>query len=310
MIESVLLTASQTAVLFLLMAFGVLSRKFRIFDAETIRRLTEFLICFITPCLIITSFQQPFDPDKVVGLAWSFAGAFFATLVAIILSNIFIADANVKYKRSLRWATVFSNCGYMGIPLEEAIFGHEGVFYGIAAIAVFNIVAWTYGVSIMGGNISSKGAIKGLLNPANISVMVAIPLFFMPFRLPYVLSHTFEMVANLNTPVAMIVMGYYLATAKYAPAFKCKATYLMLFFRHFAVPLILLVAFIFCPFISRQVRLASIVPAAAPIGVLLTVFAVKYDGDAEFSTALVAVSTIFSILTIPPLIALAQIMIH
>lgn len=309
MLESVLITASQTAVLFLLMSFGVLSRKFRIFDAETIKRLTEFLICFITPCLIITSFQQPYDGHKVAGLAWSFAGAVFATTVAIILANVFISDSDPKHKRSLRWATVFSNCGYMGIPLEEAIFGAEGVFYGIAAIAVFNIFAWTYGVLMMGGDLSSKSAVKGVLNPANISVAVAIPLFFMPFRLPYVLSHTLELVANLNTPVAMIIMGYYLATAKYAPAFRCKATYLMLFFRHFAIPLILLGAFVFCPFIDKQARLASIVPASAPIGVLLTVFAVKYEGDAEFSTALVAVSTIFSILTIPPIIALAQFLI-
>ncbi|MBO4448939.1 MAG: AEC family transporter [Kiritimatiellae bacterium] len=305
MLDSVITTAQQTAVLFVMMGFGVLARHLRIFDAETIRRFTEFLIKFITPCLIVSSFQRPCESERIVSLGWTFAAAAAATIAAIFLSRAFIRAQDVRHRRALEWAVVFSNCGYMGIPLEEAILGPDGVFYGISAIAVFNIFAWTYGVSMMGGAVGLKGFVKGALNPANVAVAVALPLFFAPWRLPFVMARPIESIGSLNTPIAMLVMGYYLASAKFAPAFRCAATYAMLFMRHFAVPLMLLAVLWQCPFIDRTARLAAIIPAAAPVGVLLTVFAVKYDCDAEFSTAVVAVSTVFSIITIPLVMAIA-----
>lgn len=308
MIEAMFTTAVQTAVLFVLMGFGVLARRLEDLGPATIRQLTEFLVKYITPCLIVSSFQRPFEADKVSSFVWVFVVMVVATLVGMALAHLFIKNKDDKQRKTLRWACIFSNCGYMGIPLEEAIFGAEGVFYGISGVAVFNIFAWTYGVWLMGGAVGWKGFLRGIVNPANIAILIALPLFFLPWRLPFVISEPIRAIGSLNTPVAMVVMGYYLASAKFAAAFRCTGTYGMLAIRHFAVPAILIGILMFCPFINTTARLASIIPAAAPIGALLTVFAVKYDTDAEFSTALVATSTIFSVATIPLVIAVATVL--
>ena len=50
-----------------------------------------------------------------------------------------------------RFSSVYSNCGFMGIPLVNAMFGSEGVFYLTAFITVFNILAWTHGIIIISG---------------------------------------------------------------------------------------------------------------------------------------------------------------
>ncbi|MBO5642608.1 MAG: AEC family transporter [Kiritimatiellae bacterium] len=307
MFDTMLTTAVQTAVLFVMMGVGVFARHIGVFDAEAIKRLTEFLIKFITPCLIVSSFQRPCDTSKILSFGWAFLISVVATLIAIVLARLFIRTDDRRKRHALEWASVFSNCGYMGLPLEQAIFGEEGVFYGISAIAVFNIFAWTYGVWMMGGAVGKNGFLKGIVNPANIAVAIALPLFFLPWRLPFIIARPIELVGSLNTPVAMIVMGFYLASAKFGMAFKCKYTYMMLLIRHFVVPIVLIFLLVFCPFIDSIVKHSSIIPAAAPIGVLLTVFAVRYDGDAEFSTALVAVSTLFSIITIPIVISIASI---
>ena len=307
MMEAMLSTAVQTAVLFVMMGVGVIARRIGVFDADSIKRLTDFLIRFITPCLIISSFQRPCDSSRIVSFGWAFAASVTATVIAIVLARLCMRTDDKRKRSVLEWACVFSNCGYMGIPLEQAIFGDEGVFYGISAIAVFNIFAWTYGVWMMGGAVGKTEIIKGIVNPANIAVAIALPLFFLPWRLPFIIAKPIEHIGSLNTPIAMIVMGYYLASAKFGAAFKCKYTYLMLLIRHLVVPLLLVAILAFCPFISTMARLSSVVPASAPIGVLLTVFAVWYDCDAEFSTALVAVSTIFSIFTIPVVIAIASV---
>ena len=305
MLESMLIAAEQTVILFLLMAFGMLSKKTDLFDEAAIRRLTEFLMQVITPCIILTSFQGPYLPEKIVGLGWSFAAAVLVTIFGIVFSKLAIHSHDERYNRSLKWAVVFSNCGYMGIPLEQAIFGSDGIFYVTAAIATFNIFAWTYGVCLMGGK-SSGGFFKALLTSANIAIAVGIVLFFLPWRLPRVLAVPIATIGNLNTPVAMLVMGYYLANAKFLTALTTKSTYLMLLLRHFLLPGLLIAVLSMCPFIDRTVRLCAIIPAAAPVGALLTVFAVRYNGEARFATAVVSVSTILSILTIPLLLGLAN----
>lgn len=58
--------------------------------------------------------------------------------------------------------------------------------------------------------------------------------------------------------------------------------------------------------IGKTVAIAAVIPAAAPVGASVTVFSLRYGGDAEFSTALVAVSTVLSILTMPVVISLAM----
>lgn len=311
MLEHVLLTARETGVLFVLMMLGVLARRLGIMDGHAVRKTTDFLILIIAPCLILTSFQRPFDASMLVGLGWSFAAAFFFHFVGIVLGRIFVRNPDERRRRCLRWATIFANCGFMGLPLEEALFGAEGVFYGVASIAVFNMLAWTYGVALIrGGAHGGEGggvfSSKAILNPAISSLFVALPLFFLPWRFPHVIARPIAAVGSMNTPLSMVVTGYYLAGANFRLALGSSGSYVMLALRHLVVPLTLIAVFAVCPFIPADVRLINVIPAAAPIGALLTVFAVRYDGDAEFSTALVAVSTLVSILTLPLMIAVAQ----
>lgn len=309
MLENVLLTARETGVLFALMMLGVLARQLRIMDAHAVRKATDFLILIIAPCLILTSFQRSFESSMLVGLGWSFAAGFFFHFTGILLGRIFVRDPDERRRRCLRWATIFANCGFMGLPLEEALFGAEGVFYGVASIAVFNMLAWTYGVALIRGGFrdgESVFALKAILNPAISSLFVALPLFFLPWRLPYVIAQPIAAIGSMNTPLSMVVTGYYLAGANFRLALSSGSSYVMLALRHIAVPAVLIAVFAFCPFIPLNVRLINVIPAAAPIGALLTVFAVRYDGDAEFSTAMVAVSTLLSILTLPLMIAVAQ----
>ena len=307
MVEGLCITARQTLVLFLLMCFGIFSRKARILDEPSVKRLTEFVLVVVTPCLIVSSFQRPFDTAVLRGVAWSFAAAVFTHAFAILAARLAIRDRETARLRALRFATVFSNAGFMGFPLEYAILGPEGVFYGSVYIVVFHLLCWTYGIWEISGGFGAGGLGKALVNPGLIGIALGLPLFLFSVKLPSVVAEPVKTIGDLNTSLSMVVLGFHLAGAKFGAALRCGGTYIALVLRHFVVPLALLavLAFLFRG-VDRTVALAAVIPAAAPVGASVTMFSVRHGGDGRFPSALVAVSTLMSILTMPVVIGFAR----
>ena len=89
------------------------------------------------------------------GLGITFAASLLSHAATIVIAHLFIHDKDKRRENVLRFGAVFSNCGYMSLPLQNALLGADGVFYGATYIAVFNIVMWTYGVFLMDGGVKS-----------------------------------------------------------------------------------------------------------------------------------------------------------
>lgn len=306
--EGFVITARQTVILFLLMAFGFGAAKSRILDTPSVKRLADFVLVIVTPCLIVTSFQRPFDTTVLAGVGWSFAAAVFTHVAGVVLSHVAVRDRDVARRRALRFGTVFSNAGFMGFPLEYALLGPEGVFYGSIYVVVFHLLCWTYGVWEIKGGFGDSSLAKAFVNPGLIGIALGLPLFLFSIKLPSVVAEPVKTVGDLNTSLSMVVLGFHLANAKFAPALSRGGTYVALALRHLAVPSALIAVLLLVPGIDPTVRLAAVVPAAAPIGASVAMFSVRYGGDGEFSAALVAVSTVLSIATMPVVVGIAKIL--
>lgn len=306
MFDGLCIVAKQTAVLFLLMAVGMGVRRFGVFDGQSVKRIADFVLAVVTPCLIVTSFQRPFDPGVLKGVELAFAAAVFSHLVGMLLARLAVRDREESRRRALRFATVFSNAGFMGIPLQYAVLGPDGVFYGSVYVVVFHLVCWTYGVWEIRGGFGGTGVARALVNPGIVGIVAGLPFFLFSAKLPPVLAQPVKMTGDLYTPLAMLVLGFHLAGAKFAPALSRGGTYAVLALRHLVVPAVVLAALALVPGIGRAVGVAAVIPAAAPVGASVTVFSVRYSGDAEFPTALVAVSTLLSVLTLPPVVSIAM----
>lgn len=77
-------------------------------------------------------------------------------------------------------------------------------------------------------------------------------------------------------------------------------------FRLVVIPAVILLAFWVLPVHSPDIAMAAFLAAATPVGVNICVFAQQYDCDYEFSVVTVCLSTLLSIVTIPLLASLAQ----
>ena len=151
------------------------------------------------------------------------------------------------------------------------------------------------------------GLRKMFVNPGTVGLAIGFPVFFFSVQLPFVVAAPLHHIANLNTPLAMIVVGYSLAGAKLGRVAKMAQAYVAVAIRLVAYPLIVIVAmYPFRGLLDRNMMLAMSIAAAAPVAAMVSMFAVKFRRDVETSVAVVSASTLLSILTIPAVVALAM----
>ena len=294
----------QVLILFIFMGFGFVGEKKKLISTEGSKVISDIILYFVTPCLIINSLNIKFDSDKLSGLLICLVAFFVIQIASVLLVCLLFRKDHIS-TRVLRFAVVFSNVGYMGLPLQKAVLGDEGVFYGSVCVAAFNVFVWTYGIICMSGDKKQMSVKKLILNPGIIAVTIGIVLFLFSLKLPSPISSAIGSMASLNTPLAMMVIGFNLARSNLLSALKDKSVYLVSFLRLVFIPLVSL--FVLWAFGLRGTLLVSVIIAtSAPVAAATTVFSVKYGADTELSVKLVAFTTLLSIFTMSAIVALAQ----
>jgi len=314
MIESFITVVQQVIILFVLIGIGFGLTKKKLFSEKTIAELTTFILYLVTPCVIIESFNRPFDADMLNALLLSFLAAIVVHVLSIFIAFLFIRDRDKNTQTIFRFGVVFSNCAFMALPLQQALLGSEAVFYGSSFIAVFNLFVWTHGYGIMKIDPENKGQkksgqmifsqlIKTLLNPGIASVFLGLFLFLTSTKLPFFIQKPIQYLAALNTPLPMIVIGFYVASVKDFSILKDKKMFLASFLRLIFIPLLSLVLF-YAVGIRGLLLSSLIISASTPVGATLVMFSIKFNKDAKKAGAFVAFTTLVSVLTMPIIIAL------
>lgn len=312
LMEGFLTVAQQVAILFVLIGAGAAMRRAKFFDDRSVEGLINLLLLVVTPCLIVDVFQRPFDPAKLRGLGIAFAVCVFAHLAVIASALLLVRHRDENVRVPLMLSAVFSNAGFMGIPLEQAILGDEGVFFGIVYVVVFNLVIWSWGYAMMRGGAGgaadgAQSRVRSFVNPGTIGLAVGLPFFFLSAKLPDVIGEPVHQLAGMNTPLAMVVVGYCLAGAKLGRIARLRDVYVAAFVRLVGYPLAVIAAFY--PFrhqLDRNLMLATVVAASAPVAAMVSMFAAKFDRDVDVAVGMVSGTTLLSILTMPAVIALAM----
>ena len=319
MLDSLSLVSKQVGVLFALMVVGFLCNRRKLLNAVAIKGITELLVLIVTPCVIVHSFiQQKFAPSLLGDLGWALAMSVFAHMVGAAIAFMCLRAATSAAPPEgrdagrvgvLRFAVIFSNAGFMGIPLEYALLGADGVFFGAMYVVVFNLVCWSLGVAVMCRGMKNVGLRALFVNAGTVGVALGLPFFLFSLKLPEVVGRPVEMLANLNTPLAMIMVGWYLAETDFRPVLRCGAAYGVAALRLVAVPLVVIAAFVgvraCVPTLNPVMAVAISTAAAAPTAALTTVIAARYDKDVSTATSLVSGTTLLSILTMPPIVGFA-----
>lgn len=145
-----ILIFEQLVKMFFIMLLAFICYKIKLVDQNGNRSLSNLLLMVVNPLLIITVYQgTEYDLDMVRGLLLAFAAAFLTHILGIVVSTALIRPSSGTDYSIERFNSMYSNCGFIGIPLINSVFGGNGVFYITAYMVAFNLFSWTHGVILM-----------------------------------------------------------------------------------------------------------------------------------------------------------------
>ncbi len=299
-------TALQVGILFIMIAVGFIADKTKLYTESTARATTSLMFYIITPCVIVNSFiATEFSKASLRGFFIAFGISFLSHFIGMALSAPFF-NKNTGTGVIYKFGCVYGNVGYMALPLVNAVVGQKGVLYASSAIAAFNILCFCHGMALMNKGREFRLNVKTLLlNPGIIAVTAGLVLFLLSVKLPTVISEPIRFISSMNTPLAMIIMGTYIAHADLKTIFRIKEQYLVALIRLLLVPACIF-GVLKIAGITGALATTCVISASAPTANNTVLFSAKYDRDTAVASKLVAFCTLLSVITMPLMTALTQ----
>ena len=293
----------QVSIMYVLMALGFIVYRKELINEEGSKQISNLLVWVINPLIMLTRYQMEFSLIKLEQLGISFVVSLGAMLIGFLVGKILFK----KEQRIDKFAIGFANAGFIGIPLVTNIMGIDKVFFLSAYLVCFNILSYTYGIYMVSNNKKLITVKSVILNPGIIAVVLGLLVFISPIKLPGILYDAFNLVGQTNTPIAMILLGTYIAKSKFINLFNDKYAYLVCFIKLIIIPLIIIIIFKFLPLNLAEIKMVVLIAMSTPVGLTVPMFSQMYGGDYKYGAKLVGLSTLLSLITIPMILYLANI---
>lgn len=306
MLDALLVVVGSVLTLFLLMSVGFLFGRLGLLSGETLSQVSRVLLYVVTPCIMMTSFEVERTPQAQAQLTTALAATVGVYVLYMILSLLLFPRTDPAQRGIVRFASVYGNAGFMGLPLIQSALGDEAMITAVVGFAVFNIVSWTQGRALMGGR--GELSLKKLaLNPGVLGFAGGLLLFFTGWRPPEPVDAAIGYLGSMNTPLAMVVIGGQMAQADLKKVFSTKKLYLVSAVKLLALPLLTALALL--PFnVDPIVYTASVILAGCPTAGATSLFAQSMGKDSATAAQQVTLSTLLCIATLPVMAVLAQLL--
>lgn len=299
--------------LFLILIVGWAGQKSRVLPESAQTVLTKLVVYITTPCTILYSVLSN---DNLPGV-----GTLAELLILSTLCHLLAAAIAWGAVRLLRvpqgsrgtymCMLIFSNCGFIGFPVVQAIFGHQAVFYNAVVNIPFYPILYTLGVGLLARDGARRGGAARKLelkwstfvSPCLVASLLAIVLALTGWKLPQVLTDTVATIGNITTPGALLVIGISIAKQPLRRVLGSPRIYALAALRLVGLPVLLWLGLRW--FIADPVVLGVIVVVfAMPTATMVSMLAGEYGGDEEAAVQGVFLTTLLSMVTIPLLMAL------
>ena len=322
LIQKVLLLSAMVAI-------GFIMRKANKADGNLAKGFGDAVIYLAQPAMIIYSFLDAQFSVKI--LITSILVLVFSSIFHLLYYGIALLcfkNAPEKQQSVLHFATVFSNAGFMGIPLISELISPVAAIYATFYVVSFNIYNWSLGCYIYTKDKKYISLKSMFVNPATIPTYIGVALFILGgvFTIPNSLQPIFNdfltpilkddilfLLKCTVIPLSMMMIGIRLAENNCKGIFKDKYLPLVLVIRLIVLPLIVM-----C--IMKLIILTGIIPndiivpcatvlvisSSTPSAAMANIFAERFDGDAVYSSKIVSVSTVLSLITMPLVAAILK----
>ncbi len=303
----------RNVLLFVCLALpGFLLVKRNVLSAEQSGVLSKLLMQVGMPFLIFSGTVGSIRFDKSFLLLAGFViliGVAYTALMFLISAPLSACEKNERTRGMLRFCSVFSNNGFLGIPLGMAVFGASSPVMTVLILLniISNLMMYTLGVFLVSGKKSGVSLWSLLKNPVLLAFLAGIACkgLGVTEAIPELTSFSTHF-SNIVTPLSMTILGIKLAGVRIPSLFVNKTMYYASFWKLIAFPAAVTALLLLCrplhpTLISDHLILGVFLAFSMPTAGLAPTFADLYQGDTESAVAFTMGSTLLSIFTIPML---------
>ena len=204
---------------------------------------------------------------------------------------------------------VNANTIFIGMPLNQALFGTEAVSYFLVYYVLNTLSTWTIGSVLIARDSRTEQAsggkmnLKQILSPPILGLLAAIPVLLLGLHLPKPITGSLSYLGSLVTPLSLLYIGIVLSEAGLKSVRFDKDTIVALLGKFVLSPCLMAAALLLAGRIGialpSLLRNTMIVQAAVPALTVLPILAGDADGDVEYATNVVVTSTILFVIVIP-----------
>lgn len=294
--------------LFLLIGLGVVMAKTEILPTSVTPKLSAFILKVSMPCTCFLALaQQEYDPGFLNDALLMFFAGLFVVLGALGLSVLLAGLLRIPRLRRGVWAfsATFSNYGFMGFPIILSLLGSYALALAAIFSIVFNLVIYTIGDMVIcrdiEGQKSSVSLKNMLLTPLNFGIVASLVIYFGRIPMPPAISVPVTHISNTTTPMSLMVTGMLLSKSNVPEILADRSLYVCSLLRLVAYPVLSLLILRSLPFLSPMIVGVIVIIMAMPTAASATFLAETRGADSVFSSKVILITSILSIVTIPVL---------
>lgn len=309
--QAFLTTLIMVGIMLLTAVPGYILVKVKAVKPDSISAFSKVLMFVCQPALTIYSFNKA-DFTKELGINLLIFLAVITVVQLIFIGFFYLVFRkkmeNINY-RITTVATTLSNCSFLGVPLLEAIFPQSPnvAAYSMMYFLSMNLLGWTLVSAIITRNKKYISVKAMLINPAVLSMVVALPFFFTGFKISAQngqflgqLENMINILGKMTTPMCMLVMGMRLATIKFKNLFTNWMQYFAVGINQIVFPLFVL-GVLYLLNVDRELMLCMYIMCACPVASVVQNYA-EILGEGQATAAnMVLLGSMCSIITLPVL---------
>ena len=301
---SALLT--KMVIFVVLMVIGYIGARTTLLNGEFTKAASKLTLNVFMSATILNSVIA--NPPELSG--GELAAVMLACCVSIGLGYLLSAlivrllPFNRERKPLMELLISVTNTMFIGVPVAEPVFGSQAVFYIAMSCIPFNVLLYTYGVWRMNQSGERvKLHLKDMVCVPLIATVAALLIFVLDIPVPAVAKELCSTLSAATMPMSMLVIGSSLGRVSLLDAFKEKSLYFVSLVRLVLVPLLTLPVLRLIT--ADPVLLgAMVIIAGCPSGIVVTVLAIQYGRDAEYTSKGILLNTVLSMVTLPALVYL------
>ena len=267
----------------------------------------KMLLSICIPCMIISSMStKELDADTLDQVLQMTIGSALYFVLGAVISYFIVKLFRCRPKEDqgvLMVLLTSINSGFMGFPITKAIFGDECLFMmvlnnSVMTFYLYSILLMQLHVGEKQSHLSLKERFKPMCNACMYASIAGFIILFAQIRLPQTIINLTDLIGAATTPISMFVVGIQLSQSNFRAVIKNRTLLMMSLASVIVMPLLTLLAIHWLP-LNSTVKASLVFAVAFPTAVISVALAAKEKKNAGLMAEGVALTTLFSMVTLP-----------